>query len=173
MALILGIDTGVHGAVAVLSGGEMTGVVDLPIHRSGSVVWADALELQAIFRELCVGQRNHVPMRAYVETIHFVRKGGVLHSPVILGSVLAALQVWGCPIAIVQAAVWKRHFGLLMPGASDTKRKAASLEQARLLFPAADLERVKDHNRAEALLIAAYGQSLWASGAVVDGVRAA
>jgi hypothetical protein len=32
--------------------------------------------------------------------------------------------------------------------------KSASLDKARLLFPDADLARAKDHNRAEALLLA-------------------
>jgi hypothetical protein len=36
--------------------------------------------------------------------------------------------------------------------------KAASLDKARLLFPAASLDRKKDHNRAESLLLAEYGR---------------
>jgi hypothetical protein len=35
--------------------------------------------------------------------------------------------------------------------------KSGSLDRARLLFPTADLLRRKDHNRAEALLLARYG----------------
>ena len=42
------------------------------------------------------------------------------------------------------------------------KDKGASLLRAKQLFPqcAAQLQLVKDHNKAEALLIAAYGQRL-------------
>ena len=41
---------------------------------------------------------------------------------------------------------------------TDKAKKDASLSRARMLFPTADLDRAKDHNRAEALLIAHYGQ---------------
>ena len=37
-------------------------------------------------------------------------------------------------------------------------QKAGSLDKARLLFPTADLDRKKDHNRAEALLLAEYSR---------------
>ncbi len=36
--------------------------------------------------------------------------------------------------------------------------KPASLDKARLLFPTAELARVKDHNRAEACLLAEYSR---------------
>jgi crossover junction endodeoxyribonuclease RuvC len=47
-------------------------------------------------------------------------------------------------------SVWKRRMGLL--GAD----KEASRRKAQELFPSASLSRAKDHNRAEALLLAAY-----------------
>jgi hypothetical protein len=37
-------------------------------------------------------------------------------------------------------------------------RKSASLDRARLLFPTAKLDRKKDHNRVEALLLAEYSR---------------
>lgn len=67
----------------------------------------------------------------------------------------------------VQPQSWKRHYGLLLKrqdGEKDSeferRKKSASMDKARALFPmiAHDLARVKDHNRAEALLIARYGQ---------------
>ena len=57
-------------------------------------------------------------------------------------------------VQYVPPATWKKHFGLLK------QDKGASLELARKLFPEAPLSRKKDHNRAEALLIARYG---WAT----------
>ena len=47
--------------------------------------------------------------------------------------------------------LWKRTMGL-------DSQKAGSLDKARLLFPTADIERKKDHGRAEALLLAEYGR---------------
>ncbi len=55
------------------------------------------------------------------------------------------------PLSLVTAAVWKRSMGL-------DSSKPASLDKARLLFPTAELARVKDHNRAEACLLAEYSR---------------
>ncbi len=65
----------------------------------------------------------------------------------VLGSILAACQRIAIPLHLVTAASWKRSMGL-------DSSKSASLDKARLLFPDADLARAKDHNRAEALLLA-------------------
>jgi hypothetical protein len=65
------------------------------------------------------------------------------------GSLLATLQIVGCSIELVTAAVWKVAAGL-------GRDKQASLDRARLLFPAGELDRKKDHGRAEALLIAQF-----------------
>ena len=64
-----------------------------------------------------------------------------------LGSLLAVLQAAACSIELVSAASWKQACGL-------SRDKRASLDRARLLYPHASLSRAKDHNRAEALLIA-------------------
>lgn len=65
----------------------------------------------------------------------------------VIRGVLAAL---GCSIEWVSPNTWKRHFQL--PGGRESKEVARA--HAIRLFPAADLARKKDHNRAEAILIA-------------------
>lgn len=67
---------------------------------------------------------------------------------VIIG-VLASLAI---PYHEVSPGVWKRAMGLV---GTD---KAAARALARSWWPTAALSRVKDHGRAEALLIARYGQ---------------
>jgi hypothetical protein len=68
----------------------------------------------------------------------------------------AVLDIAGIKILAVQPQTWKRHFGLLKT------EKGQSLETARSLYPLAGhmLLRQKDHNRAEALLLAHYGQTV-------------
>lgn len=62
--------------------------------------------------------------------------------------------VVGCqiPLHIIEARAWKKRFGL-------SRDKEESRQAALRLFPeaAAALARAKDHNRAEAALIAAHG----------------
>ena len=65
------------------------------------------------------------------------------------------------PCALVEPRAWQRFVGLAGKGKESRERGAlpAAVLTARELYPAAahDLQRVKDHNRAEALLIAHYG----------------
>ncbi len=60
----------------------------------------------------------------------------------------------GIPFRLVRPQTWKK--GVLPMGGkfTDKEKKKASLAVARRLFPSADLGREKDHNRADALLIA-------------------
>jgi crossover junction endodeoxyribonuclease RuvC len=69
------------------------------------------------------------------------------------GSLLATLQIAGCSLELVTAASWKAALGGL------SKDKQASLDRARLLYPGASLDRMKDHGRAESLLLAHYART--------------
>lgn len=66
--------------------------------------------------------------------------------------ILAALEI---PYTLVHPATWKK---VMMPDA--TKEKDASILRVCQLFPKTgrDLNRKKDHGRADALLLAAYGR---------------
>jgi crossover junction endodeoxyribonuclease RuvC len=71
------------------------------------------------------------------------------HSLGVIHGVMGALCI---PWQPVTPSVWKKAAGL----SSD---KEAARAQASKLFPDMELHRIKDHNRAEALLIARYGLS--------------
>ena len=58
------------------------------------------------------------------------------------------------PLTLVTAAALKRSMGL-------DSTKPVSVAKARLLFPTVDLDRKKDHNRAEALLLAEYSRRMF------------
>ncbi len=66
------------------------------------------------------------------------------------------------PIHLVTPSVWKRHHGIL--AVADPKESGRAL--AIRLFPASaeQFARKKDHNRADAALIAAYGADTIAKG---------
>lgn len=73
------------------------------------------------------------------------------------GRIQAAIELANCYWTSVSPYTWKKKLGL-------TKEKGDSLGRSRSLFPlcGADLKRQKDHNRAEALLLAQYGyQYIW------------
>jgi crossover junction endodeoxyribonuclease RuvC len=150
MTLTIGIDPGLTGAIAALDdASQLILCADLPVIRSGKLAWIDSNE----FTSLLMQCRDGRPAQIMLERSQAMPGQGVSSSfctGVVMGSILAACQRVAIPLHIVTAAVWKRSMGL----GSD---KSASLDKARLLFPTADLDRVKDHNRAEALLLAYYG----------------
>lgn len=80
-----------------------------------------------------------------------------------------ALQARGLDVRVVGPAAWKRDVGLY--GRAFTKDDSRA--RALLLYPTleAELRRKKDHGRAEALLIAAWG--LGYRGSDDDGAAAA
>ena len=66
------------------------------------------------------------------------------------GIVLGVAAALGYPTHLVNPADWKKFFKL-------GKEKELSRALATRLYPGVALDRVKDHGRAEALLIARYG----------------
>lgn len=150
-SLTIGVDPGaVSGAYAVLDdSGTLLEVADLPPIASGKLRWIDAPVLLSRLIELKAGR----PIVAFVER-QGARPGQGLSSTftsaTAFGSLLATLQIAGCSLELVTASQWKAAMGL-------SKDKGVSLDAARLRFPDASLDRKKDHGRAEALMLAAYG----------------
>jgi crossover junction endodeoxyribonuclease RuvC len=158
MLITLGIDVGVTGAVAALDErGELVGLEDLVIVRDHSAAWVDGPELLCTLRRL----RGGNTARAFIERLQAMppgrgeRKFGgsrtAISRGLTLGSTLATLQISGIGGELITPMQWKRALGL-------KKEKDDALDRARLMYPTASLDRKKDHNRAEALLIAHYGQ---------------
>lgn len=162
--LTIGVDAGVTGAIAFLDrNGQFAAVHDLPICRSGKLQWVDGIELLTIMRRV-KSDLNATNAQAFVERTQPTPKLGVCTANSLgltLGSIVTTLQIAGVSTELVLPQAWKRAHGLLMPDAKDRDKKAASLTRARMLFPTCEgLERAKDNNRAEAILIAHYGYRL-------------
>ncbi len=150
--LTIGIDPGITGAAAVLEAdGAFRTLFDLPVIRDRSLAWIDGASLTSALITAKDGQ----PARVIIERVSAMPGQGVSSSfafGMTFGSILATVQTLQMALEFVTPASWKRALGL-------GPDKHASLDKARLLFPQAELGRVKDHGRAEALLIAHWAQS--------------
>ena len=146
-ALVVAVDPGLSGAVAVLSAdGALVHLADLPIARDHSLAWIDGGRLQSELLEAIAGR----PCRAYVERVGAMPGQGVSSCFTFgagLGSILAVLQTLRLPLELISPATWKRALGL-------PRDKGAALDRARLLFPSAELHLKRHDGRAEALLLA-------------------
>ena len=159
---IIGIDPGLTGAIAIISGAGFI-VEDMPVMQNGSAAKVKNVVNGA---ELARLLRPHVGAIkvAYVEKVStmparrtvkgkvisqgMASQGSLMHSLGVIEGVLAALNI---PVVLVQPTKWKNAYGL-------GNDKEASRAMAQRLFPDAPLGRKKDHGRAEALLIADYGR---------------
>jgi crossover junction endodeoxyribonuclease RuvC len=150
--ITIAIDPGLTGAIAAIDDdGQLVLCADLPVIRDNKLAWIDSNDLTGLFLE-CLQEGR--PARIILERSQAMPRQGVsstFTTGVVMGSILAACQRIAVPLTLVTAAVWKRSMGL-------DSTKSVSLDKARLLFPTAELDRKKDHNRAEALLLAEYGR---------------
>ena len=152
MKLIIGIDPGMTGAVAILPEDGHAEVMELFPSADGKRVVLPPYDFDL-----------SGPIKVWIEDINAIPTFGSQTS-FKMGRALGALETWadGLPhasIEYVKPAKWKKAFGLILDKESTgPEKKRISLECARRLFPGVDLHRVADHNKAEALLIAEYGR---------------
>lgn len=155
--IVLGIDIGMTGAVAAIDAAGRARVSDLVTKADACGKRLDGRALSHLLHEFIppgeVGLAiiEDVRVRNIAGRMAHSSEGSLMRSRGIVESICDVCRI---DLQIVQPGVWKRWYGLL------GKDKGESLAKARTLYPAVDdmLRRVKDHNRAEALLIAHYGQ---------------
>jgi len=145
VSVIVGIDPGVTGGLAVIHDGKLVGVEPMPIHDGR----ADGAEIDSM---LVTWEPDFV----YVEKTQAMPKNGSiasfslgLNSGIVIGCVTAN----HFPMVLVRPIDWKRSMGLV------GKDKNASRGLASELFPEFRdrFKRVKDDGLAEACLIARHG----------------
>lgn len=159
MTAVIGVDGGISGAIALVTGGGHVIVQDVPTFGdTRRILDARAyVDLLRSWNVMCG------PAEAFFERgaeIPFVAADGRKQRQASMypygftnGQTYMGAIALGIPATIVDPQTWKRHFRLL------GKDKEASRAKAIELYPDATplLHRKKDHNRAEAVLIARYG----------------
>lgn len=156
--MIIGMDPGMSGAIAILSDdGDLLTVTDMPVFAVVKRVGGkdrtknhiNVHDLGNILRPyaehgatVAIEQVGPMPRDGAMQAFQFGFGAGALHG---------ACGALGFGIVTVTPQRWKKHFGL-------TSDKGGSRQLATRRFPAhADLfKRVKDDGRAEAVLVALY-----------------
>jgi len=154
--VIIGIDPGLTGAVGFIDkNGRFFAVEDLPTMPRSFSSKSAKVKNQINAAELAQLLRPHAAQirLAIVEQVaarpgqDAATTGSLMHTLGTIEGVLASLSI---PFHLVAPAVWKKAMGL-----GPDKSQARTLAQR--MHPEAPLGRVKDHNRAEALLLASWG----------------
>lgn len=165
MTLFIGIDPGLHGAIAVHDDENQDWqVIDMPTHTlTVNGKKRQKLDMHQLREALSVGLLESKPIRAFIEDVHFVpikKKDGTFANVgvsafsfgFVAGAIQQAVVDAGMELNLVPPQVWKRRYGL-------TADKDAARAKASMLLPGhAHLWPLKKHDgRAEAALIALYG----------------
>jgi crossover junction endodeoxyribonuclease RuvC len=155
MSAVIGIDPGLSGAIAWLGPNGGAHVVDMPtIQLSKTGFVKRALDVNGLTILLDGYAAASCKASVFLERVNAFPGQGVA-SMFSLGmsfwgaaGVVSALKM---PLHLVEPKDWKGHFRL-----NADKELARGL--ASRYYPSVNLTRKKDHGRAEALLIARYGQ---------------
>lgn len=158
---IIGIDPGLTGAIAVLNDkGELLLVADIPVcpipgNKQGKS-WVDGKGLYELLSPFA--KRGH----AWIEMVGASARRGPGRQGTVSaaslgdsrGAIRGCLEAMGVPVDWVRPEVWKKRMALTGLGddAKHASRMLASRYWGQDMFM-----RVKDHDRAEAALIALYG----------------
>ena len=154
--IVLGIDPGVHGALALLDLAHgLIEVVDMP---SVVVRVGKASKTRIAPQALALYVAAHKPSHAYVEAVHAMPGQGVSSMFTFgqaFGQIEGVLAALGVPVTYVTPTAWKRAMQV-------TGDKGSSRARAMQLWPAhaGSFARVKDADRCEAALLGLYGLRL-------------
>lgn len=173
--IVIGIDPGLTGALAFIdtSSGQIS-IAEIPTKtrgKHGGEVQrrVDGLALARLVRERVAPGQEAVSVCENVRSFGRSEQQRPTTTDSLqrtLGAIEAVFDVLRWPCLLVEPRAWQSHFGLAGKKGEKRERGAmpAAITTAVQLYPqaAADLKRVKDHNRAEALLIAHYGRTVLA-----------
>lgn len=152
--MILGIDPGLSGAMALLTDtGGLVMVEDLPTMAVGKAGrrQINAAGLAARLRQCQLMYSGEY--RAVLEDVHAMPKQGV--SSVFsfgrtLGQIEGVLATLKIAVVLVRPVTWKKHYNL---GRDKEQARALAIQY----FPGAELHLKKHADRAEAILLARWG----------------
>jgi crossover junction endodeoxyribonuclease RuvC len=152
---IVGIDPGVHGAIAALSGSDVVLLDDLPTHTIPVKGRSDRAELDVHSLHSLIADLGLVE-HAFIEKVTARPHNGsvsMFRFGYSCGAIYATLVTLGISVSFVQPKVWQRAHGI-------GPTPDAARQRAVQLYPAVAplLSKKRDGNRADSLLLADFGQ---------------
>ena len=152
--IIVGIDPGLSGAIAILKDIRGLNIFDMPVMAEGkkNKRQLNSAQLVNIIREntnsseeiiVVVEQVNAMPGQGVTSMFNFGQTFGAIKG------VCAALQL---PIFFVRPSKWKKHFELIKASKDSSRTKTIEM------YPhlSNQLSKKKDVNKSDAILIARY-----------------
>lgn len=160
--LIIGVDPGIGGAACAFYRADHEGpefiadIIDMPTLDDGKRREIDDDKFRAWvwkMRPVHAFVENVQPMRGMGSDSQAMNGAVSFRFGLVVGQIRSSIRACGVKISFIHPQVWKRYYGLK---GSD---KEQSRQMALQLHPEAShwLKRKKDDGRAEAILLARYG----------------
>ncbi len=158
--MIIGIDPGITGAIAFIDEYKVI-VADIPVMAKGKGKsriknQVNAAGLSNLIESTVYKEGSTKYAIVYLERVSSMPGQGVASMFSMgdsFGCIRGVCAGMGLRVEIITPKTWKSYYKL---GSNKEVCRAKAIE----LFPLIDLHRKKDHNKAEALLIAEYGKHL-------------
>ena len=171
----IGIDPGLHGAVAVVGmDGQFLRVHDTPsvqVTSQGRTRGEfDVARMLSVLGACKIGPTNRMEVEPWIVALEDPRTAipfGGRTSGAAIYSIGRGVGLWEMAIASLNMPYQKirpQEWKQAMVGTKTADQKHLSLVVARRLWPAADLSLAKHDGRAEALLIAEFYRRQWSGG---------
>ena len=154
MKVIVGIDPGLNGAIAIIENFKVIDLFDMPVMTEGkkSKRQLNSALLVKILRDkiknyeetsVVVEQVNAMPGQGVTSMFNFGQTFGAIKG------ICAALSL---PIFFVRPSKWKKHFNLINASKDSSRTKVIEM------YPSlsSQLAKKKDVNKSDAILIARY-----------------
>ena len=152
--IVVGIDPGLSGAIAILENNKVLNIFDMPVMSEGkknkrqlnSALLVSLIKDNIISHEevaVVVEQVNAMPGQGVTSMFNFGQTFGAIKG------VCAALKL---PIFFVRPSKWKKHFELINSSKDSSRTKVIEM------YPSlsSQLAKKKDVNKSDAILIARF-----------------
>ena len=152
--IIIGIDPGLSGAIAILENNKVLNIFDIPVMSEGkkNKRQLNSALLVSLLKEnlknneevaVVVEQVNAMPGQGVTSMFNFGQTFGAIKG------ICAALDL---PIYFVRPSKWKKHFELINSSKDSSRTKAIEM------YPklSSQLSKKKDVNKSDAILIARF-----------------
>ena len=167
--IIVGIDAGISGAICVYDfvNNKVIDIIDFPTYEvtmstkvKGSKKFKKRRKVDC-YKFACIMQRlrSYDQVKVYLEEVHSMPRDSVVAAfsfGEVFGICKMALAAFELNVDMIPPMAWKKEFDLIKCDKEDGRLKAIEV----LPLDYAYFARKKDHNRADAALIALYGSSL-------------
>lgn len=163
--IVLGIDPGLSGGLAIVGGGNdrarVINCMSVPVTGEGAKRRPEFLAILAFIED-------NPPDAAFIERAQAMpdqgSSSGFIYGRAV-GYLEAAVAGMRIPLHVIESSAWKKHYALSgrdhrgdKLGSPQVKENSRQMALQRIPTSAPYLTRKLDHNRAEAILIAAYGR---------------